>query len=93
MQDINLAVRSLSKTCGFSIAAVLMLFFGIGASTAIFSVSRACCCVLCHFLILPARLASEAPRKFHTMLVSSYAISAVLLSALEIYSIIAFSVA
>ena len=38
MQDIKLAVRSLSKTFGFSITAVLMLAFGIGGTTAIFSI-------------------------------------------------------
>lgn len=38
MHDIKLAVRSLSKAFGFSITAVLMLAFGIGATTAIFSI-------------------------------------------------------
>ncbi len=38
MQELKLAVRSLSKAFGFSIAAVLMLAFGIGATTAIFSI-------------------------------------------------------
>lgn len=36
---------------------------------------------------------SEAPRKFHTVVVSSFAVVAALLSVLGIYSIIAFSVA
>ena len=36
---------------------------------------------------------SETPRRFNTMLISSFAISAVLLSVLGIYSVIAFSVA
>lgn len=36
---------------------------------------------------------SEAPREFHTVVVSSFAFAAVLLSMLGIYSIIAFSVA
>lgn len=38
MHDIKLAARSLSKTLGFSITAVLMLAFGIGGTTAIFSI-------------------------------------------------------
>ena len=37
--------------------------------------------------------ASEAPRRFNTVLISSFAIVAVLLSVLGIYSVIAFSVA
>jgi predicted permease len=36
---------------------------------------------------------SEAPRRFNTMLISSFAIAAVLLSVLGIYSVMAFSVA
>jgi predicted permease len=36
---------------------------------------------------------SEAPRRFNTVLISSFAISAVLLSVLGIYAVIAFSVA
>jgi predicted permease len=36
---------------------------------------------------------SEAPRRFNTVLISSFAISAVLLSVLGIYGVIAFSVA
>ena len=36
---------------------------------------------------------SEAPRRFNTVLISSFATSAVLLSVLGIYAVIAFSVA
>ena len=36
---------------------------------------------------------SEAPRRFNTVLISSFAIAAVLLSVLGIYAVIAFSVA
>ena len=36
---------------------------------------------------------SEAPRRFNTVLISSFAIAAVLLSVLGIYGVIAFSVA
>jgi ABC-type antimicrobial peptide transport system permease subunit len=36
---------------------------------------------------------SEAPRRFNTVLISSFAIAAVLLSVLGIYSVIGFSVA
>jgi len=36
---------------------------------------------------------SEAPRRFNTVLISSFAIAAVLLAALGIYSVIAFSAA
>ena len=36
---------------------------------------------------------SEAPRRFNTVLISAFAIAAVLLAALGIYSVIAFSAA
>ena len=36
---------------------------------------------------------SEAPRRFNTVLISSFAVAAVLLSVLGIYAVIAFSVA
>src|ERR1700744_658371 len=37
-QDLKLAIRQLLKTPGFTATAVLMLAFGIGATTAIFSI-------------------------------------------------------
>ena len=37
-RDLNIAVRQLLKTPGFTATAVLMLAFGIGATTAIFSI-------------------------------------------------------
>ena len=38
MQETKLAIRNLAKDLGFSITTILMLAFGIGATTAIFSV-------------------------------------------------------
>ena len=36
--DLKLVIRQLAKAPGFAITAVLMLAFGIGATTAIFSI-------------------------------------------------------
>jgi len=48
--DLRIAVRNLFKSPGFTLTAVLMLAFGIGATTAIFSVME---CVILRPLPFP----------------------------------------
>ncbi|HJT68606.1 MAG TPA: ABC transporter permease, partial [Terriglobales bacterium] len=48
--ELKIAVRHLSKSAGFSLTAILMLAFGIGATTAVFSVVE---CVLLRPLPFP----------------------------------------
>jgi hypothetical protein len=50
LHDLRIAVRNLLKSPGFSLTAVLMLAFGIGATTATFSVVE---CVILRPLPFP----------------------------------------
>ena len=47
--DLQIAVRHLMKSPGFSATAVLMLAFGVGATTAIFSIVKGVLLPPCRF--------------------------------------------
>jgi putative ABC transport system permease protein len=44
LQDVRYGVRSNVRTPGFTIAAIIALALGVGANSAILSVSTAYCC-------------------------------------------------
>ena len=56
-RDLRISVRNLLKSPGFTLTAVLMLAFGIGATTAIFSVME---CVILRPLPFPDPTAGSA---------------------------------